>query len=168
VAIPIGQLFESHALRPKQSINSRTEFDTKMPSAPNANALIKSTGVRSPPVIIKLISDLPARSKCYRARADAGIIGTEILSLKISVAAPAPSRTMKATATSKMWAVQSATQHRLCSTAYDLRYFLIKAAITWRPRPSFDTGQNTPAFVEFHWPALVPILRGISKSFNRV
>jgi hypothetical protein len=56
--MPTGQLFELYARIPKQPIACSAEFDKTMPSAPNANALIKSPEMRRPTVMIKLISDL--------------------------------------------------------------------------------------------------------------
>ncbi|MDQ6963039.1 MAG: hypothetical protein Q9M28_11040 [Mariprofundaceae bacterium] len=42
-----------------QPIDCKAEFATEIPSAPSAIALMKSSGMRKPPVMIKVISLRP-------------------------------------------------------------------------------------------------------------
>jgi hypothetical protein len=65
-------------------------LEIAMPSAPRASAFTKSDGTRSPPVAINVTSGRARRSRCRRARASAGIVGTLMLLRKISGAAPVP------------------------------------------------------------------------------
>jgi hypothetical protein len=58
-----------------------------MASAQSASAFIKSSGTLNQPVIIKVTSFAPTLSRYLLALASAGIVGTEILFLKISGAA---------------------------------------------------------------------------------
>ena len=92
-----GQLCVLHARIPRHPIAWRAEFETAIASAPSAIALAKSAGVRSPPVITSVVS-WEIESRCLRARASAGIVGTEMLSRKrvgaAPVAPPRPSRMM--------------------------------------------------------------------------
>ena len=54
------------------------ELANATPSAPKHKALKKSAGVRRPPVMISETSLWPTRSKCFRARAKATMVGTEM------------------------------------------------------------------------------------------
>ena len=82
--------FDPHARMAMHPIACIAAFATAMPSAPSARALTKSAGVRSPPVTIRVTSPRSRRSRWRRARASAGIVGTEMLSRKIAGAAPVP------------------------------------------------------------------------------
>jgi len=88
VAIPTGQKFVLHARIAWQPIACSAELETAIASAPRAKAFIKSGAVRNPPVITKVISFASLLSRCLRALANAGIVGTEILSLNNAGAAP--------------------------------------------------------------------------------
>jgi hypothetical protein len=55
------------------------ELATATASAPRARALAKSGAWRRPPVMTRLTSRRPSRSRCARARASAGMVGTEML-----------------------------------------------------------------------------------------
>ena len=87
VAMPAGQRFVLHTLAPMHPIACMAALDTAMPSAPRAIALAKSAGVRRPPMMMSVTSLRFWPSKNRRALARAGIVGTEMLSLKISGAA---------------------------------------------------------------------------------
>ena len=86
----MGQLFESHILAAIQPIACIAEFERAIASAPRAMALTKSSGTRNPPVIINVTSLPTVLSRCLRALASAGMVGTDILSRKIKGAAPVP------------------------------------------------------------------------------
>ena len=65
-------------------------LETATASAPSAIALRKSLSIRSPPVAISETPVALRRSRWRRARGNAAIVGTEMLFLKISGAAPVP------------------------------------------------------------------------------
>ena len=90
VAMPTGQLLVWQARMPRQPMACNAALPSATPSAPSAIALAKSAGVRKPPVAIKVTSPRAFLSRCRRARAIAGMVGTEMLSRKISGAAPVP------------------------------------------------------------------------------
>ena len=90
VAIPPGQLLLLQALIPKHPMACNAELETAMASAPNIIAFAKSSGTLKPPVITKVTSRAPTLSKCFLARASAGIVGTLILSLNMVGAEPVP------------------------------------------------------------------------------
>ncbi len=90
VAIPTGQLLLPQARIPRQPMACNAEFETATASAPIIIALAKSSGNRRPPVMIKVTSLAPTASKCFRARARAGIVGTLMLSLSMVGAEPVP------------------------------------------------------------------------------
>ncbi|MNN72503.1 hypothetical protein D3C81_1885440 [compost metagenome] len=79
VAMPAGQLFVLHILAPTQPMACMALFARAIPSAPRARALTKSVGTRKPPVMISVTRPLaPCSSKYFRARASAGMVGTEM------------------------------------------------------------------------------------------
>jgi len=75
---------------PRQPIACKAELDTAIASAPSIIAFAKSSATRSPPVMIKVICFAPTLSKCLRALARAGIVGTLILFLNTVGAEPVP------------------------------------------------------------------------------
>ena len=76
LATPAGQLLVLHMRAATQPTACIAELDTAMPSAPRASAFAKSTGTRSPPVMISVTRPLaPCSSRNRRARANAGIVG---------------------------------------------------------------------------------------------
>jgi hypothetical protein len=68
-------------------IDCIAEFEIAIASAHKARAFIKSSGTLNPPVITSVISFDHTLSKYLLALARAGIVGTDILFLKISGAA---------------------------------------------------------------------------------
>ncbi len=88
--MPTGQLFVWQARIPRQPIACSAELARAIASAPRARALTKSASVRNPPVMINDTSPLPRPSRCRRARARAGSVGTEMFCLKMFGAAPVP------------------------------------------------------------------------------
>ena len=61
--MPDGQLFVLQILAATQPIAWRAALATAIPSAPMHRALMKSAGVRSPPVMMSVMSDRPWRSR---------------------------------------------------------------------------------------------------------
>ena len=80
-----------HARMPKHPIAWMALFAMAMASAPRLSALAKSAASRRPPVTISVTSRRLRRSRWLRARASAGIVGTEMLSRNKSGAAPVAS-----------------------------------------------------------------------------
>ena len=66
------------------------ELETAIASAPRAIAFMKSAGLRRPPVMTRVMSLRSSWSRCRRARASAGMVGTEMLSRNMIGAAPVP------------------------------------------------------------------------------
>ncbi len=69
---------------------SQTQIRERVQVMARGAAFMKSAGLRRPPVITSVIFSTSEMSRCLRARARAGIVGTEILSRKIMGAAPVP------------------------------------------------------------------------------